>query len=263
MARESPSAFSLELESELALAYARSRREAEARAAVLQLLDAAGQLPPLTFGRDTALFNAITTIWELGAAEHANTARLLLEKTIAAGAGGSHTASPQLALARLHGLIGNLELSRDEFSKERNRLDGAGMRPLHAILDHDEAVAIAAGGAGFAEAGMLLARAIRQFDELGMLGWAERSRALISQGFDDASGPGGRLFFSYPAGLSRREVDVVRLMAAGSTRDEAARAMNIEEPVVDRHLTAALEKLGAADLDELPRFARRYGLVSA
>ncbi len=209
--------FGVELESELALAYTRAENETKARETVGRLLQAAGQVPPLTFGRDAALFNTLTAIWELGAAEHATTARQLLEKTIAAGAGGSHTSTPQLALARMHGLIGNLALARDEFDKERGRLDGAGMRPLRAILDHDEAVAIAAGGSGFAEAGMLLAHAIRQFDDLGMQGWAERSRALIAQGFEEAARPGGRLYFSYPAGLSRREVDVVRLMAAGST----------------------------------------------
>ena len=134
------------------------------------------------------------------------------------------------------------------------------MRPLRAILDQDEAVAIAASGNGYSEAGMLLAHAIRQFDELGMAGWADRSRALISQGFDEATRPGGRLFFSYPVGLSRREVDIVRLLAAGRSTQETAQALDLDQPVFDRYLAAALDKLGASDIDDLPRLARRHGL---
>jgi DNA-binding CsgD family transcriptional regulator len=154
-------------------------------------------------------------------------------------------------------------VAREEFAKERARLDGAGTRPLRAILDLDEAVAIAASGSGYSEAGMLVAHAIRQFDELGMAGWAERSRALISQGFEEASRPGGRLFFSYPVGLSRREVDVVRLLGAGKTTDEAAQVLDVDPATFQRYLAAALDKLGASDPDDLPRLARRHGLGGA
>jgi DNA-binding CsgD family transcriptional regulator len=254
-----PSPVGLELAGELAVANARAGRGTEARAAIPSLLDAASRIPPLTFSRDAALFLALTAIWEVGAAEHAHAARQL-EKSVAAGAGGGHTATPRLALARLNALAGDLSEARDEFSRERARLDGAGIRPLRAIVDYDEAVAIGASGRGSTDAETLLDQAFRQFQGLGMPGWARRAETLQASGFEAAAQPGGRLFFSYPAGLSRPELDVVRLMAAGQSAEAAARELDLEKAVVEGHAAAALEKFGAANLDELPRIARRYGL---
>ena len=83
---------------------------------------------------------------------------------MAAGVGGSHAATPHLALARLAGLAGDVREAREQFARERPQLEAAGLRPLRAILDHDEAVTIAASGSDFGEAGSLLERAIRQFE---------------------------------------------------------------------------------------------------
>jgi len=93
-----------------------------------------------------------------------------------------------------------------------------------------------------------------------MTGWARRAELLQARGFDVSAQPGGRLFFTYPVGLSRREVDVVRLLVNGQTPEQAAQTLDIETSALDRYLGAAMEKLGAANIDELPRFARRYGL---
>jgi DNA-binding CsgD family transcriptional regulator len=93
-----------------------------------------------------------------------------------------------------------------------------------------------------------------------MTGWQQRTKELLAQGLDAASAPGGRLSFTYPRGLTRREADVVRLIAAGATEQEAAVALVLESPAVERLIASALEKLGAERPDELPRLARRYGL---
>jgi DNA-binding CsgD family transcriptional regulator len=255
-----PQPAGLLLAAEEAVADARGGREPEARPLIAGILEALADVPPLAFARDGALFSALTAAWEIGAAEHALAGRTLVERAVASGVGGSHAATPRLALARLAGLAGNVASAREQFAEERLRLDAAGLTPLRSILDHDEAITIAAAGSGFGEAGALLERAIGQFDALGMTGWADRSRWLQAAGFESAAQPGGRLHFSYPAGLSRREADLVRLLAAGSTLTEAATQLDVDESVFDRHLASALEKLGAANLDELPRYARRHGL---
>lgn len=248
------------LAAEQAQAQVRAGHETEARQLIGALLEPMGEVPPLTFARDAALFGVVTAAWELGAAEYSVAGRVLVERAAAAGAGGSHTATPRLALARLHGLAGNVADAREAFTRERPRLETAGLRPLRAILDYDEAVTIAAAGNGYAEAGTLLEQAFRQFQGLGMLGWAKRAELLQAGGFETAALPGGRLHFSYPAGLSRREADVVRLLAGGATPADAAATLDLDAPAFQRHLDSALEKLGAANLDELPRYARRHGL---
>ena len=254
---------SLALAAEEAIGDVRAGRQPEARERIVALLESVTDTAPLIYYRDSALFGALTAAWELGAAEHAFAGRLLVERAAGAGVGGSHTATPRLALARLHGLSGNVADARDEFAKERTRLDAVRMQPLRAILDYDEAITIAAGGTGFAEAGGLLEGAFRQFQGLGMLGWAHRAEELQASGFEAAAQPGGRLHFSYPVGLSRREADIVRLLVGGTTPAAAAAELEIDDAVFDRHLSAALEKLGAANVDELPRFARRHGLGGA
>jgi DNA-binding NarL/FixJ family response regulator len=158
-------------------------------------------------------------------------------------------------------LSGDLPAARELYANERPQLDRAGQRPLRALVDFDEAIAIAAAGKeGYMETTRLLETAANQFEQLGMDGWKKRTQDLLSQGLDVASAPGGRLSFTYPRGLTRREADVVRLIASGATEEEAAAALVLESQVVERLIASALEKLGAERPGELPRLARRYGL---
>ena len=243
------------------LAEARLRREAEARAATANLLDAIAQQSPLTLYREAALCVSLAAAWELGAAEHAGAGRSLVELAAEGGSGGQVESSLTHARARMLSLAGDLPTARDLFANERPALDRAGQRPLRAVVDYDEAIAIAAAGKeSYVEATRMLESAAAQFEQLGMTGWLNRTRELLSQGLDVASAPGGRLSFTYPRGLTRREADVVRLIASGATADEAAQALVLEPQAVERLISSALEKLGAERQDELPRLARRYGL---
>ena len=93
-----------------------------------------------------------------------------------------------------------------------------------------------------------------------MAGWAARARELLEDGLSKAAQPGGRLHFTYPAGLSPREADLVRLVSGGATVGEAAMELDLELAAAERHLGSALAKLGGAEMSELPRLARRHGL---
>jgi DNA-binding CsgD family transcriptional regulator len=73
---------------------------------------------------------------------------------------------------------------------------------------------------------------------------ADDARALAIT-FADAmtSSPIGSISVPYPA-LSRREREILQLVAAGQTNRQIADALFISVPTVKRHLTTAYGKLG-------------------
>jgi len=64
-----------------------------------------------------------------------------------------------------------------------------------------------------------------------------------------------------PAGLSAREVEVLRLIAAGRTNREIAEALVISINTVDRHVSHILAKTNTANRAEAASFAIRQGLT--
>jgi DNA-binding NarL/FixJ family response regulator len=61
--------------------------------------------------------------------------------------------------------------------------------------------------------------------------------------------------------LSPRELEIVKLIAEGSTSEEIADELFISKKTVDRHRANMLEKLGMRNRVELTRYAIRRGLV--
>ncbi len=66
---------------------------------------------------------------------------------------------------------------------------------------------------------------------------------------------------SYPAGLTAREVDVLRLVARGRTDAEVARMLMISPRTVNSHLTAIYGKLGVNSRSAATRAAVERDLV--
>jgi adenylate cyclase len=64
-----------------------------------------------------------------------------------------------------------------------------------------------------------------------------------------------------PDGLSAREVEVLRLVAAGKRDAEIADALVISPHTVHRHVNHIFAKTGAANRVEVAAYARRHGLV--
>ncbi|MEE4545937.1 response regulator transcription factor [Streptomyces sp. V4-01] len=64
-------------------------------------------------------------------------------------------------------------------------------------------------------------------------------------------------------GLTRREVDVVRLVAAGLNNRQVAREMVVSQATVKTHLNHVLSKLALEDRGALIAWAWRNGLVTA
>jgi HD-GYP domain-containing protein (c-di-GMP phosphodiesterase class II) len=65
-----------------------------------------------------------------------------------------------------------------------------------------------------------------------------------------------------PAGLTAREVEVVRLLARGSQTKQVARALGISVKTADRHIQNAYEKVGVSTRAGATLFAMEHGLVT-
>lgn len=64
-----------------------------------------------------------------------------------------------------------------------------------------------------------------------------------------------------PGGLSRREVDVLRLLALGHTNAEISEQLHLSVRTVEGHRARLQEKLGLTRRAELVRYALREGLL--
>jgi predicted ATPase/DNA-binding CsgD family transcriptional regulator len=66
---------------------------------------------------------------------------------------------------------------------------------------------------------------------------------------------------AYPAGLSAREVEVLRLVANGLTNAQIARELYISPRTVNAHMGSVYHKIGSSTRAEAARFASEHGLI--
>jgi DNA-binding CsgD family transcriptional regulator len=92
--------------------------------------------------------------------------------------------------------------------------------------------------------------------DLGAAPALARADALAAQ----ISG-GGRAASAYPAGLTRREAEVLGLLAAGHSNKEIAAQLFLSERTVERHITTVYRKIGTRRRTEAMAFALRHGLA--
>jgi DNA-binding CsgD family transcriptional regulator/tetratricopeptide (TPR) repeat protein len=76
------------------------------------------------------------------------------------------------------------------------------------------------------------------------------------------SGPVVARLPTYPDGLSEREVQVVRLIAAGKSNREIAQALVISRNTVERHVNHILAKTGATNRTQVAGYAHRHRLIA-
>ncbi len=63
------------------------------------------------------------------------------------------------------------------------------------------------------------------------------------------------------AGLSRRELEVLKLVAAGDSNGEIARRLGLSPHTVERHVANIYRKIDARGRADATAFAVRHGLV--
>jgi class 3 adenylate cyclase/DNA-binding NarL/FixJ family response regulator len=68
---------------------------------------------------------------------------------------------------------------------------------------------------------------------------------------------------AYPAGLTQREVEVLRLVAGGATNQQIAQTLHISIHTVNTHLTNILTKTGCENRTAASAFAIQHNLASA
>jgi HD-GYP domain-containing protein (c-di-GMP phosphodiesterase class II) len=76
-----------------------------------------------------------------------------------------------------------------------------------------------------------------------------------------AAGAGTRRRVAGPAGLTPRELEVLRLIAAGRTSKEIAAALVVSIPTVERHITNLYAKIGARGRAEATAYALKHDLA--
>ena len=65
----------------------------------------------------------------------------------------------------------------------------------------------------------------------------------------------------YPAGLSAREVEVLKLVANGMTNAQIARELYISPRTVNAHMGSVYHKIGSHSRAEAARFVSEHGLL--
>ena len=205
---------------------------------VVPLLEDGGLAP---YAQSIGVSLAASAAAELSDAERAETLLGCAQSLF--GEGDWYMASSELAAARLAATLGDTDAAIEYFGRARETLARRGQVPLAAIVDHDEGLmrrsAHQAGGS------RMLASAERRFTELGMTEWSMLA----------AKDPGG-----LPDDLTRREAEVLRLLAAGSTNNEIAEALVVSVHTVERHVTNAYRKIAVRNRADATGYVLRTGL---
>ena len=240
----------------------RAGNEAEARRILEALLAVLPAMPPAMYVHNGTVNIAAAGVWELGAVEWAATCRQLALDVIAAGIGGHFMGSHELTVARMAALLGDMAEASTYFLRARTELEASRRRPLHAIVDYDEALALLrVGSADFVRALQLLDAALAQFRTLGMEAWAKRTK-VYQERLALRRCPTSSAERVYPDGLTSREVEVLRLLAEGKSNKEIAAALVVSVPTVQRHIANIYGKIGARGRAEATAYTIRRGLAS-
>jgi DNA-binding CsgD family transcriptional regulator/tetratricopeptide (TPR) repeat protein len=135
-----------------------------------------------------------------------------------------------------------------------------GLRPeMGRILVAQADLELARGGPGSAvRARGLLGEALALFEELDMAGETSHARQRLR---DLPRQPGLPAPQPLPAGLSSREAEVLRLVAAGRSNRQIAQDLAISESTVAKHLTSIFNKTATDNRAAATAFAIRHGLA--
>jgi DNA-binding CsgD family transcriptional regulator len=201
---------------------------------------------------------AAAAAWRLEAAEHASSLRRMAQALLAAGIGDYPQTSLHLTVARTSALRGDTIEATAAFERARASLDASGQRPLRAIADYDEAVFLTRSkGADLGRAQQLLEDALERFADQGMSAWAARAEAARA-----TLGPAGARSH-FPAGLTEREVDVIRLVGRGYSDRQISEELFISTRTVNAHLRNMFAKANVNNRTELSVWASANGLLDA
>jgi DNA-binding CsgD family transcriptional regulator len=156
--------------------------------------------------------------------------------------------------------LGLLDLTLDRPEEAVGRFEHAAAlagrmqaRPMVAMCREGQARALLAldRPGDRQQAAALLEEVVATAEELGIHGLGERANTLLAE----LAAP------AWPAGLSGREVEVLRLIAAGCSNRAIAETLFISPNTVLHHVSSIFAKTGVANRAEAAAYATRHGLV--
>ena len=243
--REQVVLFSSGVAATAALASARRGASHEARERLAEIMPALRRHNPTDFVQSGAVGQAAEAIWTLRDPE---LAQALLPDALAlleAEAGDWYMTSNALTAARLRTILGQPKAALAHFAQARDRLGRVQQLPLLAIVDHDEAIArklLRLPGAS-----QLLAQATQSFARLDMQEW---------QGLAGTVSTASAL----PDGLTPREAQVLRLLAAGRRNKQIASDLVLSVFTVERHLANAYRKINVSNRAQAAAYVIEHDL---
>jgi ATP/maltotriose-dependent transcriptional regulator MalT len=149
---------------------------------------------------------------------------------------------------------GRLELARGDAASASSSLQDAVERWTALDVPYEVATARTLLGQALRDRGDAIgaadsfAAAVRLFDQIGA-----RLDARLSD---------GEVRPTHPAGLTEREVEVLRLVAAGKTNNEVAADLYLSVKTVSRHLSNIFTKVGVTSRAAATAFAFEHNLVA-
>jgi DNA-binding CsgD family transcriptional regulator len=161
-------------------------------------------------------------------------------------------------IALLLGTLGRHEEAMPSFEEALAFCRRSGYRPelARTCRDYGEALLRRDAPGDTARAREVLREGLETARSLGMAPTVARIEASLAEA-EGAS----RRFREHPAGLSFREIEIIRLVARGLTNAEIGGKLFISPHTVARHLQNTLEKTGMANRTELTAFAFRNSLM--
>ena len=175
-----------------------------------------------------------------------------------------------MAIDHLLGLlaqtIGRLEDAMDHFEDALAFCRKAGWRPELAWTCHDYADALLQRASASSaqvrhgdrgKAIGLLDESLAISQELGMPPWMERVAECLARAKSQPD-----TIPAYPDGLTRREVEVLRLIALGRSDRDIAGELVLSTRTVNTHVRSILNKTAVANRTEAAAYATRRGLVN-
>ncbi|WP_028064943.1 AAA family ATPase [Solirubrobacter soli] len=224
-------------------AFARAGMEERARALLETIVPVLVASSPWEEAQTGAVGFAAEAAWVLQAPDLARPLAGPVQAVVEARAGDFYMSNSSLALARVMALLGRGREAEAAFARARAQVAERELPILAAIVDHDEGVARRRAASPDAEP--LLAAAAERFDMLGMTAWRERQQASRER---------------LPDALTPREVEVLRLVAAGRTNKEIAAELVVSVHTVERHLANAYRKISVRNRADATAYVLRAKL---
>jgi class 3 adenylate cyclase len=155
------------------------------------------------------------------------------------------------------------EAAEAHFDEALKTADEIGARSELARCYLDYARMLSARGAkrDRERAAQFLAQAAPLFDELAMEPFLRRA-AQLADTLEVRVPEARRTHAAYPAGLSEREVEVLRVLAQGRTNQQIADEFVLSPKTVARHMSNIFNKIGVENRSAATAFAFEHRLVS-